>query len=74
VKAAPELAANAMVCAVNQAAYLLKRQLESQGRRFLQSGGFTEKLYGARIRGRRSERSDRSDRSDPSDESDMPRG
>src|SRR4051812_29374342 len=34
-KAAPELAANAMLCAVNQAAYLLKRQLESQGREFL---------------------------------------
>src|SRR5215510_1461009 len=39
-KAAPELAANAMVCAVNQAAYLLKRQLESQGGQFLEQGGF----------------------------------
>ena len=49
-KAAPELAANAMLCAVNQAAYLLKRQLESQGETFLEHGGFTEKLYGARKR------------------------
>ena len=31
----PELAANAMLCAINQAAYLLKRQLESQSRDFL---------------------------------------
>ena len=60
-KAAPELAANAMLCAVNQAAYLLKRQLESQGETFLEKGGFTEKLYGARKRERRSDLSDRSD-------------
>lgn len=59
-KADPELAANAMLCAVNQAAYLLKRQIQSQGRAFLQKGGFTEKLYGARKR----TLSDRSDKSD----------
>jgi restriction system protein len=54
-EAAPELAANAMLCAVNQAASLLKRQIESQGRTFLESGGFTEKLYGARSQRRSSE-------------------
>jgi restriction system protein len=59
-KAEPELAANAMICAVNQAAYLLKRQVQSQGREFLEKGGFTEKLYGARKR----TLSDRSDGSD----------
>jgi restriction system protein len=53
-KAQPELAANAMLCAVNQAAYLLHRQLESQGRAFLQSGGFTEKLYASRTSARNS--------------------
>lgn len=58
-KAEPELAANAMICAVNQAAYLLKRQVQSQGREFLEKGGFTEKLYGARKR----TLSDRSDTS-----------
>jgi four helix bundle suffix protein len=47
-KAAPELAANAMLCAVNQAAYLLRRQLEAQGRAFTGQGGFTERLYAAR--------------------------
>ena len=62
-KAAPELAANAMFCAVNQAAYLLKRQLESQGETFLEKGGFTEKLYGARKRERRSDGSHASDNS-----------
>lgn len=59
-KAEPELAANAMLCAVNQAAYLLKRQVQSQGREFLEKGGFTEKLYGARKRSL----SDRSDKLD----------
>jgi restriction system protein len=39
-------------CAVNQAAYLLRRQLESQGRTFLQKGGFTESLYAARTQAR----------------------
>jgi four helix bundle suffix protein len=56
--AAPELAANAMLCAVNQAAYLLKRQLESQSREFLEKGGFTENLHAARMKKRQSDTSD----------------
>jgi four helix bundle suffix protein len=63
----PPIAANAMLCAVNQAAYLLRRQLESQGRTFLSQGGFTEALYAARVRARRPNRSDQSDQSDRSD-------
>jgi len=75
-KASPELAANAMICAVNQAAYLLKRQIESQGRAFLKEGGFTENLYRQRIQarnratGRPPERFAPSDKSDKSDQSD----
>ena len=63
-QAAPELAANAMLCAVNQAAYLLKRQLESQGETFVERGGFTEKLYGARKGARKSDVSDQSAKPD----------
>ena len=63
-RAAPELAGNAMVCAVNQAAYLLKRQLEGQGKSFVEQGGFAERLYETRRRARRSDQSDQSDRSD----------
>lgn len=48
-KADPELAANAMLCAANQAAYLVKRQLESQSQAFLEKGGFTENLYASRV-------------------------
>jgi len=51
-QAQPEYAANAMLCAVNQAAYLLRRQLESQGRTFLEKGGFTESLHAARTQAR----------------------
>lgn len=81
-KAAPELAANAMICAINQAAYLLKRQLESQERTFLEKGGFTENLYRQRARTRQKQpqhhtkaphppnSSDQSDQSAPSDSSD----
>lgn len=50
--AAPELAANAMICAVNQAAYLLKRQLESQAQTFMKEGGFTENLHAKRVAAR----------------------
>jgi restriction system protein len=51
-KADAELAANAMLCATNQAAYLLKRQVESQGREFAEKGGFTERLYATRMKAR----------------------
>ncbi len=51
-EASPELAANAMLCAVNQAAYLLKRQLESQARTFTEKGGFTESLHTTRTKAR----------------------
>jgi four helix bundle suffix protein len=47
-----EIAANAMLCAVNQAAYLLRRQVEQQSRDFVEHGGFTERLYAARAQAR----------------------
>ena len=72
-----------MVCAVNQAVYLLKRQIESLGRRFLKEGDlpriYTGKGGGAEEIGlstgqtsqtRRT--SDKSDGSDGSDQSDKP--
>jgi four helix bundle suffix protein len=69
-KASPELAANAMICAVNQAAYLLKRQIESQGRAFLKEGGFTENLYRQRVQTRNRATGRPPDRFSPSDKSD----
>jgi restriction system protein len=42
------VAANMMVCLIHQTNYLLDRQLRSLERRFLEQGGFTERLYRAR--------------------------
>lgn len=62
--APPEVAANTLLCLINQASYLLHRQLERLERDFVEEGGFTERLYAARSRARQSVGSDRSDRSD----------
>jgi restriction system protein len=51
-KAEPEYAANAMLCAVNQAAYLIRRQVESLSRDFAENGGFTERLHATRLKAR----------------------
>ena len=40
-----EVAANTLICLINQATYLLRRQLERLERVFLSEGGFTESLY-----------------------------
>ena len=44
----PEIAANAMICLIHQANYLLDQQLRALEKEFLKEGGFTEKLYRAR--------------------------
>lgn len=61
--APPEIAANTMLCLINQASYLLRRQLQRLEQDFLEKGGFTERLYAARTKAR----------SDSSDSSDAPR-
>lgn len=48
-----ETAANTMICLINQASFLLGRQLEKLEQQFLNEGGFTEKLYQARSEQRR---------------------
>jgi four helix bundle suffix protein len=66
--ATPEVAANTLICLINQASYLLGRQLENLDQTFLAQGGFTERLHAARTRSRASpsERSISSDRSESS--------
>lgn len=51
--ASPEVAANTLICLINQASYLLGRQLQRLEQQFLTEGGFTEKLYQARQQARR---------------------
>jgi len=63
--AEPEVAANTLICLINQATYLLKRQIQRLERDFLDQGGFTERLYQKRREARQA--SDGSDKSDSSD-------
>ena len=41
----PEEAANALICLVNQASFLLHKQLQYLEGKFLSEGGFSERLY-----------------------------
>jgi len=51
-KASPEVAANAMLCLIHQTNFLLDQQLRQLEKKFLEQGGFTEKLYRTRLRAR----------------------
>ncbi|MCX5868907.1 MAG: four helix bundle suffix domain-containing protein [Proteobacteria bacterium] len=44
-KASAEAAANTLICLINQASFLLGRQLRNLEQTFLEEGGFTERLY-----------------------------
>ena len=48
----PETSANAAICLIHQANYLLDQQLRALEQAFLQEGGFTERLYRARSQAR----------------------
>ncbi len=43
--ASAEVAANTIICLINQASFLLGRQLKKLEQSFLNEGGFTERLY-----------------------------
>lgn len=49
----PEVAANALICLIHQANYLLDQQLRALEKAFLKEGGFTERLYHARSKARK---------------------
>jgi restriction system protein len=44
-----DIAANILICLINQASYLLRRQLQSLEEHFLSEGGFSERLFKKRI-------------------------
>ena len=50
--ASAEVAANTLICLVNQASFLLGRQMKTLEEQFLAEGGFTERLYRERSRAR----------------------
>lgn len=43
--ATPEVAANTLICLINQASFLLRQQLQKLEQAFLAEGGFTERMY-----------------------------
>jgi four helix bundle suffix protein len=47
-----EAAANTVICLIHQASYLLDQQLRQLDARFLEEGGFTERLYRERTKRR----------------------
>ena len=52
-----EVAANVMICLINQETFLLRRQLSRLEQEFVEEGCFTERLYRVR-NARRSEKAD----------------
>jgi restriction system protein len=51
-----EIAANTLICLINQTNYLLDQQLRQLEQKFLEEGGFTERLYHTRLQARKTRR------------------
>jgi four helix bundle suffix protein len=66
----PAVRANALLCLIHQANYLLDQQVAAVEQQFVEGGGYSEQLAAARLaeRGRQKERADLSDRADPADQ------
>ncbi len=60
----PAVVANALICLIHQANFLLDRQIVGLEKQFVQAGGYSEQLAKARIEKRERDRSDRTDQSD----------
>jgi four helix bundle suffix protein len=65
----PAVVANALICLIHQANYLLDQQVAALERDFVKQGGYSEQLAAARIAERAKHQSDPSDRSNRSDQS-----
>lgn len=66
----PAVRANALICLIHQANYLLDQQIAALEKQFVEEGGYSEQLAAARLAERRRRKNDRSDPSDPSDPTD----
>jgi four helix bundle suffix protein len=64
----PGVVANAIICLIHQANYLLDRQIAGLERQFIHEGGYSERLAAARIEERvRQRRTDQADPTDPAE-------
>ncbi len=61
--------ANALICLIHQANFLLDRQIAALERAFVEEGGYSEQLATARLAERR--KKDRTDQSNPLDQTDL---
>lgn len=65
----PAVVANAVICLIHQANYLLDQQIRGLEQSFIHQGGYSEQLAAARVKERAGgHQSDRPDRTDPADE------
>lgn len=63
----PAVRANALICLINQANFLLDQQIAALERQFVEEGGYSEQLAAARLAERERKRRDPSDQADPTD-------
>jgi four helix bundle suffix protein len=63
----PAVRANALICLIHQANFLLDRQIAALETAFISDGGYSEQLATERLRQRKREQSDPSDQSNRSD-------
>ena len=65
----PGVRANALICLIHQANFLLDRQIAALEQQFVEGGGYSEQLATARLEHRR--RKDRSDQANVADQPDL---
>lgn len=63
----PAVRANAVICLIHQANYLLDQQIGALERQFIAGGGYSEQLAAARLAERNRQRHGQSEPSDPTD-------
>ncbi len=59
--------ANALICLIHQANYLLDKQISGLEKQFIQEGGYSERLYAARLAERNKQELNQSDPTDQAD-------
>lgn len=67
----PAMRANALICLIHQANFLLDQQIGALEAKFIEDGGYSEQLATARLAERnrvRNKKNDQSDRTDPTDQ------
>ncbi len=63
----PAIRANALICLINQANFLLDQQIAAVEGQFIEGGGYSEQLASARLAERERKKSDLADQADPTD-------